>query len=546
MKNWLQTASILAGLPSSCLAIEIGTVAVRAAALQRKGSSARVLWLREEAIRRPEPGAPPPEAVKEALARLFGTRKRREETVVSSLPLHRAFVRSLTLPFREIGQIRQVIASEAEMHVPFPLDKIVIDFWPVEELEGGKTRVMMVAVKKEHLAAHLALLNECGIDPAAVGVDFLGLFSAYRLTGLIDPAAPTLLVEAGASHTTIGLFSRGRLRYQRSLSWGGDAVTQAIMKETGRPFAEAERMKLALAPEVSAGEKVAAAVHSALAPLESEILRTVHSASSEAGEAPPVLILAGGAVALPGFADLVVAKTAGVRSGADPWKKVEKRPAAGPASAGLLSAFGLALSTVRPVPEKLDFRRGEFAFQGSWKSIKRRLLITAGLGAGLMALFVVFLFSRIALERRWDEDLAGRIRTVLLRAFPDAAASAEGGELAEMEARLKKLEGDDVVYRKFAVVSALDVLREISRVIPPEIDVQVVELDINQEHVRFVGRTDSYASASKIKNAFGSSPYFLADKIRPGESKKKMKDGMVVTVEFSYVIPLRKEIREER
>jgi type IV pilus assembly protein PilM len=547
MMTWLKNASALAGLPRSCLAIEIGTAAVRAAALQRKGRSARVLWLKEEAILRKEPGAPPPDAVKEAVCRLFRDRRLREETVVSSLPLHRAFIRSLTLPFREISQIRRVIASEAEMHVPFPLDRIVIDFWPVEELAGGKTRVIMVAVKKEQIAAHLALLNECGVDPAALGIDFLGLSSAYRLTGLVDPAVPTLLVEAGASHTTVGLFSRDRLRYLRSFAWGGDSLTQAIMKETGKSFAEAEKMKLVLSSDVSAGEKTAAAVRAALAPLESEILRTVHSASSESGEAAPsVLILSGGASASPEFAELVSAKAAAALSRADPWKKMEKKANAGLSSSGLLPALGLALSVVRPSPEKLDFRRAEFAFQGSWKSVKKRLLITAGLGLGLAALFVFFLFSRIALERKWDEELSGQIRSVLLRTFPGAEATASGAELSEMESRVKRMEGNDAVYRKFAVVSALDVLREISRVIPPELDVQVVELDINQEHVRFLGRTDSYASASKVKNAFSASPYFQTDKIRPGESKKKEKEGRVVTVEFSYVIPLRKEIREDR
>ncbi|MCX6348888.1 MAG: pilus assembly protein PilM [Candidatus Aureabacteria bacterium] len=531
------------GLPRSCLAVEIGIASVRAVALQRRGKTARVFWMKEEAIPRKEPGPPAPEAVKEAVCRLFRSRRLKEETVVSSLPLHRAFIRSLTLPFREIGQIRQVIASEAELHVPFPLDRIVIDFWPVEELEGGKTRVIMVAMKKEQLAAHLSLLNECGLDPAAVGVDFLGLTAAYRLTGLIDPGVPTLLLETGASHTTVGLFSRSRLRYLRSFAWGGDAVTQAIMKETGKSFAEAERMKQSFSGEVSAGEKISAAIRAALVPLGSEILRTIHSASGEEGEAAPgALLIAGGAASAPGFADFVSEKAAVAISLADPWKKVDRQPTAGESSTGLLPSLGLALSMVRSCPEKLDFRRMEFSFQGSWESIKKRLWITAVLGAGLAALLVVFLFSRIALERKWEDDLAARIRAALVRTFPAAASAAPGAELGEMESRVKKIESNDAVYRKFAVVSALDVLREISRVIPPEIDVQVVELDINQEHVRFVGRTDSFASASKIKNAFGASPFFQADKIRPGESKKKMKEGRLVTVEFSYVIPLRKDI----
>jgi len=94
-------------------------------------------------------------------------------------------------------------------------------------------------------------------------------------------------------------------------------------------------------------------------------------------------------------------------------------------------------------------------------------------------------------------------------------------------------------YHDMVSVSALDILREISRIIPDSLKVQVVTMDINNKRVLFRGRTNSFRSVDLIKNALAKSRYFEGDKIHEAKgSKTRRKGGQLVTVEFEYNIPL--------
>ena len=82
--------------------------------------------------------------------------------------------------------------------------------------------------------------------------------------------------------------------------------------------------------------------------------------------------------------------------------------------------------------------------------------------------------------------------------------------------------------------------------VPDEIRVQVVVMDIDANRVIFRGRTNNYRSAELIKNALAQSDYFQGDKIRETrDSKTLQKGGQVVTVEFEYLLPLAAAAREQ-
>ena len=70
-----------------------------------------------------------------------------------------------------------------------------------------------------------------------------------------------------------------------------------------------------------------------------------------------------------------------------------------------------------------------------------------------------------------------------------------------------------MTYERFLALStnalsSLEILREISALIPPEIKVQVISLSINQEGVEMDGLVNSPADADKIKQALQKSRYF--------------------------------------
>lgn len=520
----------------SCRAIDIGTTGIRIAALKKNGRKPRLTDLRDCHIPRERAGAAPPDVVIESLQSLTRGMRMKEEVLVASLPLHRVFVRSLELPFTKDSQIRQVIASEAELHVPFPLDQIIIDFWPVEELAGGKTRVIMMAAKKAVLEGHLSLLAEAGIDPSKISVDLLGSCRAYTYLPNLPAGEATMLLDIGAVHTGAAFLLGGTAVYLRSFSWGGDMVTRAIMDEQGCGFAEAEALKISSAGSGGPLEEVISGV---ICRLETELLRTINSAASALGGYPlRNIILTGGVSLQHGLKEELSRKLSLEMLDLEPFSGVNtKKSPENPAV--VETVLGLAVSEIVPGKVRIDFRRGEFAFGGIWKKIRRRVFTTMGLVVGLTALLAMGLFWRIEMEEKTSETLARKIRLVVRRTFPDQPVPVPGTELKAMTDGVEQARKELKYYQDMISVSSLDILREISAVIPDDIKVQVVVLDIDEKRVIFRGRTEKYRPADLIKNALSKSDCFVGDKIRETRDTKTLKKGgKLVTVEFEYNIPI--------
>lgn len=540
--KWLDQLQLDSELVRSSWAIDIGTSGIRRISLKRRGSQVRALRAEELPISRDQAGPAPEEAVRAAMENLLPGKKVKGEVGISALPISQAFIRTLALPFSKPAQIKSVIASEAEVHIPFPLDRIILDFWVMEELAGGKSRVLMVAVKKTVLTEHLRLLSGSGIDPAEVSLDFIGLVNAYRLTGLVDPEEVTALVEVGAAHTAVAIYSRGRIRFLRSFGWGGDLFTTAISGELKCGWERAERLKTSpSSPERD--QLIKRVLPSCWSALEGELIRTIHSAAS-ATRGRPVsrLFLTGGGMEIEGLRELIGRQFNCSPEKADPWEKIKVSGISSGVSVNQLSAAGLALSVLRPESEKVNFRRMEFTFPGSARALKRKLFLAIGLGVGVLALFGGLFLSKIYRENHHYNMLGLEMSRLLKATFPGSGKIKPGRELRQMQEALKREKSDVEYYQALNSNSALDILLEISRIIPERLKIQVVELDINQKRVRFIGRTDSFRSAALVKNALKKSAYFQGNKLRAGDTKLRKKGGRVVTVEFNYSIPLRKEI----
>lgn len=525
LKKLWQNFQVRAETPGSCWALDLGATAVRAVSLRRSG---KVAEARMVSITRAAPGSPNREETIAALRELMSPRPIRGEVAVSMLPLHRVFLRSLEVPFSRLNLIEQVISSEAELHIPFPLDQVVIDFWPQESAGEGKTRVMMAAVRKDFLSAHLEMLAEAGLSPAVVGLGLTGLALACRKAGQLSAAGVSMLVEIGAVHTAVAFFLAGRLVSLRGFTWGGDSVSGAIMKDSGCSFPEAEKLKMSPGPA-----ELAPGVRSALATLESELRRTLHGAAGVLENNPvEVLLLAGGGSAFAPVRAVVeeVAGTGGAE--ADPWrglKGTRKIP-------GGEEALGRAVLALTPLPRRVNFRREEFSFAGSWTAVRRRLFVSLGLVVGLLVLLTVTLEVLMRRQERILDNLGTRIGEILASSFPGEVKA--GAELAAMEGGLKKMKEDFDYYRGFSSLSGLDIIRELSRIIPQGVKVQVVELSVNKDRLRLRGRTDSYNSADQIKKAIQDSPLFRGQEIKESPARTRLEAGKMVTVEFVYTIPV--------
>lgn len=241
--------------------------------------------------------------LKVALHELVGRLKIKGQKTWCAVPGHPVFSRFVKLPPVQEDKLVQIVEFEARQNVPWQLDEVSWDHEVVSKSDIGEVEVVLAAMKREPLNEMYEEVASCGIKVVGVDVGPLALYNAFRYS-YPDVDEPALIVDMGARSTNL-VFVEGDRFFTRNLLVGGAAVTNAIAKEFGVPFAEAERQKcsqgfvaLGGAVEDHPDEGVNAmskVMRNSMTRLHAEIMRTItFYRSQQGGSAPKRVFLAGG------------------------------------------------------------------------------------------------------------------------------------------------------------------------------------------------------------------------------------------------------------
>jgi type IV pilus assembly protein PilM len=220
-----------------------------------------------------------------------------------SVPGHPVFSRFVKLPPVHGDKLAQIVEFEARQNVPWQLDEVSWDYEVVTKSDLGEIEVVLAAMKREPLNEMHEEVASCGIKAIGMDVGPLALYNAFRYS-YPDVEEPALVVDMGARSTNL-VFVDGERFFTRNLLVGGAAVTNAIGKEFGVSFAEAEQQKrsqgfvaLGGAVEDHPDEGVNAmskVMRNSMTRLHAEIMRTItFYRSQQGGSAPKRVFLAGG------------------------------------------------------------------------------------------------------------------------------------------------------------------------------------------------------------------------------------------------------------
>jgi type IV pilus assembly protein PilM len=135
-----------------------------------------------------------PEAVAAALRALFDSNKlcRRVRLGIAN---QRVVVRTLRLPaIEDPGELESAIRFSAQEQIPMPAEQAVIDHRVVGGVaagEGGPPQidVMVVAARRDMIAASLKPLRDAGLEPIGVDLAAFGMIRALGHLGAGDPEA---------------------------------------------------------------------------------------------------------------------------------------------------------------------------------------------------------------------------------------------------------------------------------------------------------------------------------------------------------------------
>src|SRR6185295_5917466 len=86
-------------------------------------------------------------------------------------------------------------------------------------------------------------ITQAGRNPVVMDVDAFALQNAYEANYGLDAAAVVVLLNTGASAMNINILAGEQSLYTRDISMGGNDYTEAVQKELGLSFDDAERAK---------------------------------------------------------------------------------------------------------------------------------------------------------------------------------------------------------------------------------------------------------------------------------------------------------------
>ncbi len=110
--------------------------------------------------------------------------------------------------------------------------------------EESGYRILFVAAPREMCDRTIGHFKAAGLYPAGISVGSLAMSRAFFSAAPGETKnEPTVLINIGAVNTSVALIHEQKIAALRDVSFGGDKITESLMKELDMEFPQAEKLK---------------------------------------------------------------------------------------------------------------------------------------------------------------------------------------------------------------------------------------------------------------------------------------------------------------
>lgn len=186
-----------------CIGLEIGDGLVKAIYIQSNAKENRLIDFDMQAVDFRQGRQGIINAIKDVLGRLSLKKKMKVNISVSG---ESVVVRDIHWPQMSPEEIRKALQYEVERQVHYKAEEIVFDYYSVldKSIAETKTRVVLVAAKKELIENYSSLISSAGYDCGYVEVDTFSLLNCFYLNGPKAPEEKTIaIINVGMEVTNI-------------------------------------------------------------------------------------------------------------------------------------------------------------------------------------------------------------------------------------------------------------------------------------------------------------------------------------------------------
>lgn len=164
--------------------------------------------------------------------------------VTASLPEEKAFLQIVEMPKMEEEEVKKSVKYEAEKYVPMTMDEIYFDSEIISPMgkELDHTDVLIVAFPRRVVDPYISCMEKAGLRPIALEVETQSI--ARSLIKNFSSREPLLLIDLGATKTTIMVYSGQSLRFTAYIPISSRQFTEVISKQFNIDWQQAEQMKI--------------------------------------------------------------------------------------------------------------------------------------------------------------------------------------------------------------------------------------------------------------------------------------------------------------
>ncbi len=245
------------------------------------------------------------------------------------------------------------VEIQADQYIPFPMEEVSFDYEIVgpNEKDPELMDVLLVATRTDNVDQRQAAVTAAGLTTQVVDVEAFALENACQLLSHQIPdggiGQSVAIVDIGASSTTFSVLQDLKVVYTRDFNFGGQQLTEEIMRTYGLSMEDAGRAKKQgglpsnYQPEV---------LEPFIDDMTQQVSRSLqfYLASGGGREQPDMILVCGGCANIPGIADLISSRVGIPTEIGDPLGQMKisskaKSQGVHKDATSLLTACGLAL-----------------------------------------------------------------------------------------------------------------------------------------------------------------------------------------------------------
>jgi type IV pilus assembly protein PilM len=294
------------------------------------------------------------EAVGEAIRRAVKRSGAKSREAAIAISGDAAITKVIQMP-KTLGEneLEGQVEMQADQYIPFPMEEVSYDFQRIgpSEKDPDMLEVLLVATRTENVEQRVAAVQAAGLTARIVDVEAFALENACKLLvhqmpdGGIDRTIA--VIDFGASSTTFSVLKDLKVIYTRDFAFGGQQLTEEIMRTYGLSMEEAGRAKKEgglpsnYQPEV---------LDPFIDDMTQQVSRSLqfYLASGSGREQPEKILVCGGCANIAGVDDVIASRVGIPAERGDPLGQMKlssraKAQAVKKDATALLTACGLAL-----------------------------------------------------------------------------------------------------------------------------------------------------------------------------------------------------------